>query len=174
MKSLPITSNIRTGFTLVELMVVIAIMAILATISFSIFSGVQNNARDAKRREDIIAIANALEVNKVQGAITYPQILSTYFAGNVVPTEQAGYVPRYSLVSPNAPRVTAIQLNTGAAWPVDTANISTAQFTTVPAASPLISVTVAAAIPAFTTNFTVFQLCARLESGTIFCRPSGQ
>lgn len=176
MKTLPITSNIRSGFTLVELMVVIAIMAILATIGFSIFSGVQQNARDAKRREDIIAISNALEVNKVTGSTTYPAILSSWFGGNVVPVEAVGYTPQYTLVFPNVAGITGLSLNAGPVWAATSANIGTNQFTTVPAAQALNASTVAAGVPtaAQLANFNIFQLCARLESGTVFCRPSGQ
>lgn len=50
------------GFTLVELLVVISIIAILSVIGMVVFSGVQKNARDARRRGDIEAIAKALEI----------------------------------------------------------------------------------------------------------------
>lgn len=51
------------GFTLVELLVVIVIIAILATVGLTLFSSSQTSARDAKRKEDINAIASALEVH---------------------------------------------------------------------------------------------------------------
>lgn len=53
----------QKGFTLVELLVVITILAILATIGFTIFTGTQQTARDAKRKADIDSIATAMEVN---------------------------------------------------------------------------------------------------------------
>lgn len=52
------------GFTLVELLVVISIIAVLAVIGMVVFSGVQKGARDAKRRGDINAISKALEIFK--------------------------------------------------------------------------------------------------------------
>ena len=51
------------GFTLVELLVVISIIAVLSVIGVTVFSGVQKSARDAKRRGDIDAISKALEVH---------------------------------------------------------------------------------------------------------------
>lgn len=61
------------GFTLVELLVVVAIIAVLSVIGITIFSGVQKNARDARRRADVEAISKALEAqygNTVCGAST--------------------------------------------------------------------------------------------------------
>ena len=52
------------GFTLIELLVVISIIAILAVVGTIIYSIVQRNSRDARRRMDVDAIAAALEVNK--------------------------------------------------------------------------------------------------------------
>lgn len=50
------------GFTLVELLVVISIIAILAVVGITVFSGVQKSARDTKRREDMSAIQNAVRI----------------------------------------------------------------------------------------------------------------
>lgn len=49
------------GFTLIELMVVIAIIAILATIGFAVYRNAQVTARDGKRVADIQEIQKALE-----------------------------------------------------------------------------------------------------------------
>lgn len=54
----------KKGFTLIELLVVISIIAILSLIGITVFTGVQKNARDAKRRGDMKAISNALEQYK--------------------------------------------------------------------------------------------------------------
>lgn len=53
-----------TGFTLIELMVVIAIIAILSVIGISIYTGAQKNARDAVRRVEIDGIGKSIEISK--------------------------------------------------------------------------------------------------------------
>ncbi len=98
-KFLPKFKFYHSGFTLVELLVVITIIAILSTIGITIFSGTQVAARDGKRRADVDAISNALEAhykdttspcNATTGdpyctaaAITG----GTFFAGNAYPTD---------------------------------------------------------------------------------------
>lgn len=51
----------QSGFTIVELLIVIVIIGILATLVIVTFSGVQQKARDAERKTDINAIAGQLE-----------------------------------------------------------------------------------------------------------------
>lgn len=50
------------GFTLVELLVVITILAILMTIGIAVYSGVQKNARDLRRKSDLRSIKIALDL----------------------------------------------------------------------------------------------------------------
>lgn len=51
----------QSGFTIVELLIVIVIIGILATLVIVTFSGVQQRARDAERKTDINAVAGQLE-----------------------------------------------------------------------------------------------------------------
>lgn len=51
----------QKGFTLVELLIVIIIIGILATLVIVTFSGVQAKARDSKRQTDIDALNSHLE-----------------------------------------------------------------------------------------------------------------
>ena len=51
----------QSGFTIVELLIVIVIIGILATLVIVTFSGVQQRARDSERKTDINAIAGQIE-----------------------------------------------------------------------------------------------------------------
>lgn len=53
--------EIIRGFTLVELLVTISILAILMTIAMITYQNVQKNARDGKRKSDISTIQSALQ-----------------------------------------------------------------------------------------------------------------
>lgn len=86
-KFLPRTTNNPQGFTLVELLVVIAIIAILSVIGVTVFSGVQKNARDARRRADIDAIAAAVETHYVSGTGYTTPILGTWFSSGTIPKD---------------------------------------------------------------------------------------
>lgn len=48
------------GFTIVELLIVIVVIAILATVTIVAFNGVQSRARDSKRAQDISTIKKAI------------------------------------------------------------------------------------------------------------------
>lgn len=81
------TINNRKGFTLIELLVVIAIIAILSTIGLTLFNGAQNNARDARRKSDIDAIAAALEGKRAPGTAYYTVISGSDFSSGNIPTD---------------------------------------------------------------------------------------
>ena len=59
------------GFTLIELMVVIAIIAILAVIGAVVYSGIQKSSRISKRIQDLDALKFALEAYKSTNGV-YP------------------------------------------------------------------------------------------------------
>lgn len=52
----------KSGFTIVELLIVIVVIAILATISIIAYSGIQQRARDSQRMADLVAIGKAVEL----------------------------------------------------------------------------------------------------------------
>ena len=52
----------KRGFTLMELLVVMAILGILVTVGLTSYKSVQAKSRDARRKSDMRAIASALEL----------------------------------------------------------------------------------------------------------------
>lgn len=86
-KFLPKTLNNPSGFTLVEILVVVSIIAILSVIGITIFTGVQKNARDAKRRGDVDSISKAFETTYT-GA-DYRPLTAADFSG-AVPQDPLG------------------------------------------------------------------------------------
>lgn len=70
------SSKYRTGFTIVELLIVIVVIAVLAAISVVAYTGIQGRARDAQRIQDMSTIVKALEVYKtIHGG--YPERVGT-------------------------------------------------------------------------------------------------
>lgn len=99
--------NAWRGFTVIELMVVMVVMAILLTLGVAQFNGTQANARDAERRADIETISKGLESRYNNGNpfatatyITrgaYPSINEILHAENttvasITPTSAATYI----------------------------------------------------------------------------------
>jgi type IV pilus assembly protein PilA len=75
------------GFTLIELMVAVSIIAILAVIGLTVYQGVQQRARDARRKADIDSISKALEVNYSESTAAYIPLTTLMFSAQQVPTD---------------------------------------------------------------------------------------
>lgn len=73
----------RHGFTIVELVVVMAVMGILLSLGVIGFASSQANARDAKRSADIEAIAKGLEARYTRGN---PYATASYIAQGSYPS----------------------------------------------------------------------------------------
>lgn len=67
----------QTGFTLVELLISISIIAILSVVLSVSFSKAQKNARDQRRIDDLKAIQNAAE-QMIFLSGTYPVSINSY------------------------------------------------------------------------------------------------
>ncbi len=102
------------GFTLIELMVAISIVAILSAIGLTLFTSVQKSARSAKRMEDLHAISLALEQYKLANGsypittnltsgwtseCSHPWGLGNLSSDQVIP----GLVPKYMQNFPSDP-----------------------------------------------------------------------
>ncbi|MBI2021684.1 type II secretion system protein [Candidatus Daviesbacteria bacterium] len=112
---LPKDKNSSRGFTLIELMVVVAIIAVLAVVALGIFTGAQGSSRDARRRQEVGSLAKNIESTKDPSAGTY----------KYTTTESADDYPRGTSASkaPQDPGTYAycIQGSTSTAPPADPA-----------------------------------------------------
>lgn len=66
----------QSGFTIVELLIVIVVIAILAAITLVTYNGIQVRARDTRRSTDIAAILQALDTYNILNS-GYPRATST-------------------------------------------------------------------------------------------------
>lgn len=100
------------GFTLLELLVVIGIIAILISLVSVSYSNAQKSSRDARRKQDLSIIQSAMEQYYTQNDYTYPDstqcgsttggnscsALSSYVQGGVPtdPMNSGSYVYLYT------------------------------------------------------------------------------
>jgi type II secretion system protein G len=75
----PMKEN-KSGFTIVELLIVIVVIGILASITIVAYNGIQDRATKARRLSDMNTITKALEVYKAQTG-SYPQVVSNSTGG---------------------------------------------------------------------------------------------
>lgn len=88
-KFLPKSAKNPQGFTLVELLVVVSIIGILSVVGVTVFTGVQKNARDARRKADIESISKSMETNYNELTGVYVPLALIMFASNTIPTDPA-------------------------------------------------------------------------------------
>ena len=59
------------GFTIVELLIVIVVIGILATLVLTTYNGIQEKARDTKRKTDVNAMQSQIEAYQAENG-KYP------------------------------------------------------------------------------------------------------
>ncbi len=64
----------RRGFTIVELLIVIVIIAILAAITIVAYNGIQQRARDTRRVQDLGALSKATKLYAVDNGGDYARV----------------------------------------------------------------------------------------------------
>lgn len=79
----------KRGFSLVEMLVVVSIIAILAGVGLSVFTGSNKKAHDAKQKADIESIRSSLELYKADS--------------NGYPLTTANLIPNYLPAYPTPP-----------------------------------------------------------------------
>ena len=160
-----VAGKYSNGFTLIELMVAIAIVAILAVVGLVVYSNLQRQARDARRTQDLSAVANALEANKNPGEIVYQPLTAAEFAGGAVPTDPRPTVSVYCIWGNSSvpPTVPLTQTTIAADWTTHTAcgAVGGASY----------NAAIGAGIPPAATALTSWTVCAALEGTTgITCK----
>ncbi len=65
-------TKIHSGFTIVELLIVIVVIAVLAAISVVAYTGIQNRANDSVVESDLKTVAKKLELYKIDNNGNYP------------------------------------------------------------------------------------------------------
>lgn len=109
-------SNVK-GFTIVELLIVIVVIAILTAISVVVYNGLQSHARGNVRRDAAAKITKALELYYIDNQayptgtgtgisstdVNFLAALRPYMDGTVPadPTNNGSYVFRYSFFVPS-------------------------------------------------------------------------
>lgn len=71
-----------SGFTIVELLIVIVVIAILAAISVVAYTGIQNRARDSQRMTGMKSIERALELYRVDNG-SYPTCSNSVYVPGI-------------------------------------------------------------------------------------------
>ncbi|QQS39541.1 prepilin-type N-terminal cleavage/methylation domain-containing protein [Candidatus Woesebacteria bacterium] len=103
------------GFTLVELLITMMIVAILAAISIFGLQGARESGRDAKRKADLESIRSALEIYRADCG-NYPASLGTSITGacpgpaantymQAVPTDPLGGAYIYNRITLTSYRI---------------------------------------------------------------------
>ena len=154
----------QKGFTLVELLIVIIIIGILATLVIVTFTGVQAKARDSKRQTDIGALDSHLEAFFAENGY-YPTIVDLK-SGSFLSANMKGFDPK-ALCDPKSLTST----NTDCSTPtiVDQAPAANTYLYTYQATGGTCDETAASSS---TNECTSFTLTAELEGGGIFQKKS--
>lgn len=100
----------KKGFTLMELLIVIAIIGILVSVSTVSYSSAQKKGRDARRHTDLKAIQNAWEQYYADNSASYPSDPGCAYAAIPVPGVNIGptYLPGGLPTDPKSTAATPI------------------------------------------------------------------
>ena len=99
------------GFTIVELLIVIVVIAILAAISVVAYNGIQVRARDTQRKADISAIVKSLELyHAIEGV--YPTAGGSHFSGSWSTTADASWATLETRLKPHISKLPTDPIST--------------------------------------------------------------
>jgi len=146
----------QKGFTIVELLIVIVIIGILATLVIVTFSGIQQRARDTQRQTDINAVQSQVEAYYAQTG-NYPtleMVMSSTFRN----ANMKGF-PSDALSAPNSATAMDETAATTGKYQYEAWTVST-----IPATAADCS-TVGAVTAATTSTCQSYRISAVLENG---------
>lgn len=159
---------ITKGFTLIELLIVIAILAVLSTMGFATFRGVVGRGNDARRLEDLKAIADALEANRVNvgGVYGYAQLSDQMFSSGSIPKDPSS-IKTYCISSDST--------GTNGAKPSAWSGLSCPGAISGVGANGQAFAPVSSSTPNASGATTIWMICALMEDDIIVnCRSSSQ
>jgi prepilin-type N-terminal cleavage/methylation domain-containing protein len=93
MKSFKFSPAKYRGFTMIELLVILAIIAVLSTLAVSVYKEFTIQARDTKRISDIDSIHDALEIHYGSSTAVYSHLTASFFINHKIPQDPFGYQP---------------------------------------------------------------------------------
>jgi len=108
----------NVGFTIVELLIVIVVIAILAAISIVAYNGIQQRARDTQRSSDISGIVKGLELYYIDKG-TYPIVGGSTSSGmnsGWATTADASWQNLVSALKPYASNIGSDPISTPGVW----------------------------------------------------------
>ena len=83
------------GFTIVELLIVIVVIAILAAITIVSYNGITSQARESVKKSDIATWKRKSEIYKIQNDITCPDNWVFVYANSAIPGSKDFCVMKY-------------------------------------------------------------------------------
>lgn len=146
----------QCGFTLVELLVTISIIAIISLAGVVVYTNVQQGARDARRREDLASIAAALETARNNEVGVYGNVPYSILPASDFPKDPSG--ARYCFAASSEPLVP----QPPSRW--DDRSSCPSGYVPMPVPNSIGS------------NIQAWRVCSLLEKGSdlIFCRHNSQ
>jgi len=89
------------GFTIVELLIVIVVIAVLASIAVVAYNGIQSRANDSAIQNDLKNFGRLMEIYKIDNGGSYPALLAPSigikFSRNSYGADSQGYNARYCI-----------------------------------------------------------------------------
>lgn len=85
--------SVKKGFTIIELLIVIAVIAILVGIALPRFKGMQDEGRIAQAKGELRTLQTAVESYFIHQSSVYPSALSLLTGASITPNLLGGTLP---------------------------------------------------------------------------------